>query len=155
VSPREPGLAMGAHLLLQFKLGRMEHANVNLEAAAASLCLDCGLCCDGTLFADVELKDSRESAAIEAMGLEVDDEDGCELLIQPCRALEGTRCKIYPHRPECCRTFECGLLMKVRRGMVEASEALSLIEAVRERSYEGDHVGVYRLIEGHFLQPPA
>ena len=37
------------------------------------LCTRCGLCCDGSLFADVELRDEGESVAVEAMGLEVED----------------------------------------------------------------------------------
>ena len=122
---------------------------------AGYLCVECGLCCDGTLFADVELKDTREAAALEAMGLEVDEEDGRELLIQPCRGLDGTRCTIYPHRPECCRTFECGLLMGVRRGQVSRAEAMTVIEEVKELSYAGDIVGACRLIEERFLCPPA
>jgi hypothetical protein len=31
-------------------------------------------------------------------------------------ALVETRCSIYEHRPQCCRTFECRLLQNVRRG---------------------------------------
>lgn len=124
-------------------------------AEVKGLCLECGLCCDGTLFADVELKGTKEAAAVEAMGLEVDEEDGRELLIQPCRGLDGTRCMIYPHRPECCRTFECGLLMGVQRGSVTLAGAKAVIAEVKERSYDGDIVGACRIIEARFLQPPA
>ena len=43
--------------------------------------------------------------------------------MQPCRALKGTRCGIYPHRLECCRTFECRLLQEVQRGTVGLGRA--------------------------------
>ena len=36
------------------------------------LCTQCVLCCDGTLFADVELEDESEEAVLESMGLAID-----------------------------------------------------------------------------------
>lgn len=102
------------------------------------LCTHCGLCCGGSLFADVELAPSDDTAALEALGLEIEDDDdrkGGELLLQPCAALRGRRCSIYPHRPKCCRTFECRLLRDVRRGVTEVSEAQNQIaEALRRIS---------------------
>ncbi|TAL04906.1 MAG: YkgJ family cysteine cluster protein [Verrucomicrobia bacterium] len=106
-----------------------------------ALCTRCGLCCDGSLFADVELANNDEASALEVMGLEIEDADGEDagLLLQPCGALKGTRCSIYPHRPDCCRTFECRLLQEVKRGTVSVeiaqgkiAEALRQIERVNE-----------------------
>lgn len=106
-----------------------------------TLCTHCGLCCDGSLFADVDLANDDEASALEVMGLEIEDpdEDHRGLLLQPCRALAGKRCGIYPHRPDCCRTFECLLLQQVRRGVVgverakgNISEALRRIARVKE-----------------------
>lgn len=89
-----------------------------------TLCTQCGLCCDGSLFADVELAGADEASALEVMGLEIEEEDDVRgLLLQPCRALKGTRCSIYPHRPDCCRTFECRLLQNAKRGTVSNVEA--------------------------------
>ena len=106
-----------------------------------TLCTWCGLCCDGSLFADVELASGDEASALEVMGLEIEDADAQDggLLLQPCRALKGKRCSIYPHRPDCCRTFECRLLQEVKRGAVgverakeKIAEALQRIERVKE-----------------------
>jgi len=99
-----------------------------------TLCTRCGLCCDGSLFADVELASAAEAAGLEAMGLEIEDGDGDprSLLIQPCAALKGTRCGVYEHRPGCCRTFECRLLQEVRRGAVSVEAALGKIAKARE-----------------------
>ncbi len=106
-----------------------------------TLCTRCGLCCDGSLFADVELASRDEASALEVMGLDIedDDEDDGGLLLQPCGALKGKRCSIYPYRPDCCRTFECRLLQEVRRGTVgidrakeKIAEALKRIERVKE-----------------------
>src|SRR5437870_11883992 len=108
---------------------------------ADTLCTRCGLCCDGSLFADVELASCDEIAALEVLGLDVEDADetGAGLLLQPCGALKGKRCSIYPHRPECCRTFECQLLLQGKRGAVsiarargKMAEALECIKSVKQ-----------------------
>jgi len=100
-----------------------------------TLCIGCGLCCDGSLFADVELAGSHEGSALEVMGLEIEDTDegDGELLLQPCRALKGKRCSIYPHRPDCCRTFKCRLLQEVERGAVSVGQANGKIEEALRR----------------------
>ena len=99
-----------------------------------TLCTRCGLCCDGSLFADVELANGDEASALEVMGLEIeDDDDDCGgLLLQPCGALKGRRCSVYPHRPDCCRTFACRLLQEVESGTVGVERAKEKIaEALR------------------------
>lgn len=99
-----------------------------------ALCAHCGLCCDGTLFADVELSGPAEAVRVEALGLEIDDDEpGRPLLLQPCRALDGTSCRVYEHRPGCCRTFECRLLRAAGRGAIPVADALATIRGVRRR----------------------
>jgi Fe-S-cluster containining protein len=99
-----------------------------------TLCTTCGLCCDGTLFADVELAGQAELARLEIMGMEVEPEGrNTGLLSQPCAALRGTRCAIYAHRPKCCRVFECHLLQNAQRGAVTVEQALEQIVDAREQ----------------------
>ena len=97
-----------------------------------NLCTSCGLCCDGSLFADIELKNRRESLGLESFGLAVEDGDDGELLIQPCGALKGTRCSIYQYRPTCCRTFECRLLRDVEEGKRTIAAAREIVRQTRE-----------------------
>jgi len=98
------------------------------------LCTRCGLCCDGSLFADVELAGRAEATRLEVMGLEIEDDGGRHaLLIQPCRALDGTRCSVYAHRPKCCRSFECRLLQDTRHGAVSAERAVEQIVETRQQ----------------------
>lgn len=100
-----------------------------------TLCTRCGLCCDGTLFGDVELTGPREATRLEILGLEVDTDDAdSELLALPCGALRGTRCSVYSQRPRCCRTFECRLLHDARRGTVAVDEALARIAEARAQA---------------------
>ncbi len=99
-----------------------------------TLCTRCGLCCDGTLFGDVELSGPAEAARLEVLGLDVDTDDAdAELLALPCAGLRGTRCSVYAHRPQCCRTFECRLLQNAQRGAVTHEEALARISEARAR----------------------
>jgi hypothetical protein len=101
-----------------------------------TLCTRCGLCCDGSLLADVELSGRAEATRLEVMGLEVED-DGANgmVLVLPCGALKGRLCGIYPHRPRCCRTFECALLQDARRGAIGVERAQEKIaEALVRRA---------------------
>jgi Fe-S-cluster containining protein len=92
------------------------------------LCIRCGLCCDGSLFADAELV-ARETTRLEVLGVEIEDADEDEpaLLLQPCAALKRKRCSIYPHRPTCCRTFECRLLKQAESGAISVDRAKETI----------------------------
>jgi len=99
------------------------------------LCTKCGLCCDGSLFSDVELSGAREAGRLELAGLEIEDDS---LLLQPCVALDVKHCSMYSHRPKCCRTFECRLLKRVRAGVIdvptaesEIAAALSMVKRIR------------------------
>ena len=98
------------------------------------LCTNCGLCCDGTLFADVELVGQAELVRLEVMGMDVVNKGGnTGLLSQPCAALCGTRCAIYADRPNCCSVFECHLLQNAQRGVVTVERALEQIANAREQ----------------------
>src|SRR5690242_4947322 len=99
-----------------------------------TLCTTCGLCCDGTLFADVELVGKAEVARLEIMGMETENENrSTGLLSQPCAALRGTRCGIYAHRPKCCRVFQCHLLQNAQSGAVTVERAAEQIADARDQ----------------------
>jgi hypothetical protein len=100
------------------------------SASKINLCVECGLCCNGSLFADVELANEKEALGLEAAGVQIDEEeDGAWLIAQPCTALRGKRCSIYTHRPGCCRTFECLLLKRVQGGELSVDLARKQIGA--------------------------
>ncbi len=99
------------------------------------VCTECGLCCDGTLMADVETYGDKDAELAEDLGLETDyDNDKGSLVISlPCSALQGTRCSAYPHRPITCGSFECGLLQATRRNLFSMEEALDIIGDTRKK----------------------
>ena len=88
---------------------------------------------------------------MEAIGLEIEEEDGKHLLIQPCAALRGTMCTIYTHRPECCRTFECHLLKQHNNGTIKRVDAVNLIQNVRNLISRKKMEQARAIIEKQFL----
>jgi hypothetical protein len=99
------------------------------------LCPNCGLCCDSTLFADVELRKGDDPARLAQLGLEILQKTKAKLAFtQPCACFDGKLCKIYADRPKRCRLFECGLLKRVESGDITAGTALKKISEAKSRA---------------------
>jgi Fe-S-cluster containining protein len=99
------------------------------------LCPNCGLCCDSTLFADVELRAGDDANRLKQLGLQPHQKTKTKLAFaQPCACFDGQLCKIYGDRPKRCRLFECGLLKKVEAGEMTASAALKRIFEAKTRA---------------------
>lgn len=102
------------------------------------LCLQCGLCCDGTLFRDVELQPGDDVEKLRALGLPVTRssrrEEADHLKFpQPCSALcSDLKCRVYADRPARCREFECALFKAVAAEQVELSAALKTVRQTRQ-----------------------
>ncbi len=97
------------------------------------LCPNCGLCCDGTLFADVELRAGDDAKRLARLGLSLKKKGRVKIAFaQPCACFDGKLCKIYNERPKRCRLFECGLLKKVSAGEMTARAALKKISRAKE-----------------------
>ncbi|MFO1497246.1 MAG: YkgJ family cysteine cluster protein [Verrucomicrobiota bacterium] len=97
----------------------------------ADLCPACGLCCNGALFADVELSRKDAPDALQSSGLTLQRKRGKLAFIQPCACFDGQLCQIYAQRPTRCRTFVCGTLHRVQDGTLTAAAALKLIRQTR------------------------
>jgi Fe-S-cluster containining protein len=91
------------------------------------LCPNCGLCCNGVLFADVELQKGDNAGRLINLGMSLKKKGMKRAFIQPCRCFDGKMCQIYADRPKCCRTFECGLLKRVQSEEMPAPAALKCI----------------------------
>ena len=92
------------------------------------LCPNCGLCCDSTLFADVELRAGDDAKRLTKLGLTIENKTRTKLAFaQSCACFDGKLCGIYADRPKRCRTFECGLLKRVQAGELNAAAALKTI----------------------------
>ena len=104
----------------------------------ANLCLECGLCCNGVIFADVELQPIEvQRLKFKVQSLATRGKNGqpaVAKLPQPCAALDGCRCRIYAERPTYCRQFECLLLKNVREGRIGRLEASQMVRTAKERA---------------------
>jgi Fe-S-cluster containining protein len=99
------------------------------------LCPNCGLCCDSTLFADVELRKGDDPQQLAKLGLDIQHKTKTKLAFpQPCSCFDGKLCKIYADRPKRCRLFECGLLKRVDSGDMTAGAALKKISDAKARA---------------------
>jgi Fe-S-cluster containining protein len=99
----------------------------------SQLCPKCGLCCNGVLFADVELRKGDDAQRLVELGLSLIKKGRQQAFAQPCACFDGKLCRIYNERPKRCRTFECGLLKRVQAGALGADAALKTIaEAKRQ-----------------------
>lgn len=101
------------------------------------LCPNCGLCCDSTMFADVELRASDSAARLSRLGLTLLKKNKTTTAFaQPCACFGGKLCKIYADRPKRCGLFECGLLKKVEAGEMTPNLALKKIAVAKQRANE-------------------
>ena len=95
--------------------------------AVEQLCPNCGLCCNGVLFADVELQQGDNAGRLIELGMSLKKKGMKRVFAQPCRCFDGKLCNIYANRPKRCATFECGLLKRVQSGEMSAPAALKRI----------------------------
>jgi len=95
--------------------------------AISQLCPACGLCCNGVLFADVELQKGDNAGRLIDLGMALKKKGMKRAFAQPCRCFDGKLCRIYADRPKRCAMFECGLLKRVQSGEMTATDALKRI----------------------------
>ena len=94
----------------------------------SSICLSCGLCCDGTLIGFVHL-DAEEVPEVRKH-MNIEEERGHGFFLHPCqRYCDG--CTIYAHRPKQCGLFKCGLLKSVEQEELQFANALEAIEELK------------------------
>jgi hypothetical protein len=98
-----------------------------------TLCLQCGLCCNGVLFADVRREPADGSILFVQHGPRVP---------QPCPAFKSgdCTCTIYAERPARCRKFECKQLLAVKAGGKTIEAALRRIGEARKLAGKVDRL---------------
>ena len=60
------------------------------------LCPNCGLCCNGVLFADVELQPGDDAGRLAALGMALKKKGGQRAFVQPCRCLTAGSATFTP-----------------------------------------------------------
>lgn len=103
------------------------------ESAIARLCPKCQMCCNGVLFADVELEplDSRDH--LKELGVKLRRKGRKSCFNQPCAQLQSDGlCQIYSDRPTMCAGFECGVLLRLASGEWTEAQAIAKIRKARK-----------------------
>ena len=118
-----------------------EESLESIPGATDGLCLRCGMCCDGTLFRDVELRPPDDRAALKRAGLKIRSfrrSTAGQGVVghrfpQPCAALDPQCCcQVYTERPASCREFECALFQAVADGRMSVAQAGRKIARTRD-----------------------
>jgi hypothetical protein len=117
-----------------------ERRTAQPDSSSNDLCLDCGLCCDGTIFEWVRLG-PEEVAAASANGLEPEFKKEGPQFAQPCRQFGGV-CRIYAVRPTKCREFRCLLLERVEAGAIDLADARDIVVEARRLASAADGAGL-------------
>jgi len=124
---------------------------------AGSICIGCGLCCDGTLLSHLAVSDESDlGVPLRGLGVELIVAADPPVFELPCPAVSGGVCTIHHlHRPRACAQFECDLSRRVLDGEVDAgtarmviAETVALREAVRRS--ESDEASLAVQLRRHF-----
>ena len=101
---------------------------------ADSICVGCGMCCDGTLFSRAILKPNDKFDRLGELGFEVERNETEIWFHQPCHAFGDGCCTVYTERPLTCRGFRCELLIEHEdRGLAEADARRAIEQATTRR----------------------
>ena len=106
-------------------------SELNELANEQSICIGCGLCCDGTVVTHLAVRDESDlGAPLRGLGVEIIAAADPPVFELPCPALCDGVCTIHDlHRPSACSQFECKLSQGVIEGRVGIEEARMLISA--------------------------
>jgi uncharacterized protein len=98
---------------------------------SSSLCLACGLCCDGVLHAHAVVKPD-EIERVCALGLTVVSFKDAPGFRQPCPLYREQRCSVYPNHPPTCKAYQCKLLKNFLAGPLTLEQGAQTIQRARE-----------------------
>ena len=88
---------------------------MEIDLSFSKICMQCGMCCDGTLFTKANIKNREDELLAKSLGLPTFSTSDSKIFFeQPCQLFNKT-CTIYDKpRPNCCSKFICEPLQKVR-----------------------------------------
>lgn len=101
----------------------------------SELCVNCGLCCDGTLFRYVKIS-GEEREELVRLGIGVGEKRRRDVMWLPCGKLDGKCCTIYGQRPGGCRAFVCALGRRVVAKELSVADAMVHVNELQARLSE-------------------
>ncbi len=112
----------------------MNEANTTTicEGENGNICIECGLCCDGSMFKVAGIGKHDDLTFLEQMRAEyvaVGDKQSFQL---PCGGQEGKQCSLYndERRFKVCKKFKCKLLKKYLSGEISYPAAIDIIKQI-------------------------
>lgn len=103
-----------------------------MPSPLSALCVECGLCCDGSLFRFLPVA-PEDVPRHAALALPVVTQSGRPAMPLPCTRLSGACCTVYEARPPGCRAFVCALGDRLARGVVSPAQALGVVREAQAR----------------------
>ncbi len=95
-----------------------------MRTADKNICINCGLCCDGTLFPFAKIEDNEIIDPTFSFNTYY-SEEGLKRFSLPCCYLKDKTCTIYNNRPySICSTFNCKQLKSFLANTVTYEEAI-------------------------------
>ena len=113
-----------------------------METRLPSICVECGLCCDGTLYSDVVFgrdgndpnikKEQKRFKTLEFTAAHHDKEPAWRAPLHPCEFLGSDNCcEIYEDRPSICSAHDCWLLLEYNAGFKTYGFAVNEINRIK------------------------
>jgi Fe-S-cluster containining protein len=115
---------------------KLSDADESVASSSQSLCLTCGLCCDGTLFWGLPLKPDDDVTPLKAIDINIVSDNDLTILKLPCAAHKNCTCTVYAHRPQACRSFKCKLLKSFERDDISQRSAREIIKKMKSLKNE-------------------
>ena len=129
----------------------------DVGATSASVCLGCGMCCDGTLLTHLAVSDESDlGMPLRALGVELISAADPPVFELPCPAVDRGTCSIHElHRPHACAQFECALSQSVLDGRTDPGMAREVIRSTLEvrsdvRAGRRPAADLNQLLDQHF-----
>jgi len=110
-------------------------SNATELSKSSILCLSCGLCCDGTLFAHANLIPEDDDARLQANGFVVFMNKDKRAFRLGCHHHQERRCTLYQSwRPDVCGSFKCKLLQRMERDEISLEQARATVDEALDHS---------------------
>lgn len=103
---------------------------ISADALSQALCMACGLCCDGTLFAFAVIAPDEDVIQLERAGITTLCGDGKTFTL-PCKSFDRI-CTIYnASRANVCGEYVCKLLRRLDGGAISYEMAAKIIRQTK------------------------
>lgn len=97
-----------------------------------NICIECGLCCDGSMFRHTRIDKNDDLTFLQQMGCEFIDIDDKNFFSLPCMGQDGKLCSLYNdiRRFKVCKAFKCKLLKQYLSCEISYCAAMDVIRPI-------------------------